>query len=69
MNQIPSEGKYCLTCFCIWKKSCALFNYKTLHGMPYRRLPECIAQKPEIMTLEDKIQMIEDHLATTKISE
>ena len=52
MNQIPSEGKYCLGCPCkdvAWK-SCALYEKEvSLDRYAPLRLPICISERPQIL--------------------
>jgi len=52
MNQIPSEGKYCVDCPCkdvAWK-SCALYEKKmSFDRYAPLRLPICISERPQIV--------------------
>jgi len=51
MNQITNEGKYCGDCFCLrevfvpHRAKCLFYGNRIIED---KRLPECIAQRPQI---------------------
>jgi hypothetical protein len=50
MNQIPSEGEYCSSCFMLHH----FYDFGVCHlykkvPVDYKRLPQCLADRPQIV--------------------
>jgi hypothetical protein len=59
MNQIPSEGEYCGRCPCRTVNYCDAFVVLLKYGHGdggkwYQRCPQCLSDKPQILTEEER---------------
>jgi len=56
LNQIPSEGEYCGLCPCsnfINHNGCSIYP-DWLDRVKRKRCAQCLSDKPQILTLEDR---------------
>lgn len=57
-RQIPNEGEYCGECQLADLSICKLYNrVRYLQSDGFKRLPECLQDKPQLMTLVDRLKL------------